>query len=162
LGAQGVEIVQADLDDVESLIAAFIGAPIIFSVTNYWEPFFRPDYRQKAAEAGISCRKYAYDVEVRQGKNIADAAARTVDSLDENGFIASALSHARKCSKRVFTELYYFDGKADVFPTMSRRSIRSWRLRCRVFRRASLCLATSLLQVHTLPRLVFLKYHFKP
>lgn len=38
--AQGAEIVQADLDDVESLKKAFSQASVIFTVTNYWEPFF--------------------------------------------------------------------------------------------------------------------------
>lgn len=80
------------------------------------EPFFRTDCREKAAKAGISCRKYAYDVEYQQGKNIADAAAKVVDGLDENGFLASTLSHARNCSKGRFTELYHFDAKADAFP----------------------------------------------
>lgn len=116
LSAKGIEIVHADLDDRESLIRAFSGANLIFSVTNYWEPFFRPDCRRRAAEAGISCRRYAYDVELRQGKNIVDAAARTVDSLDDNGFIASTLSHAGKCSGGKLGELYHFDAKADVFP----------------------------------------------
>ncbi|WEW59738.1 hypothetical protein PRK78_005218 [Emydomyces testavorans] len=116
LAAEGIEIVKADLDDVNTLIPAFAGANVIFSVTNYWEPFFRPDCRQRAAERGISCRKYAYEVEYAQGKNIADAAATVVDSLDENGFIASTLSHARKCSKGKFDQLYHFDAKADIFP----------------------------------------------
>lgn len=116
LSAQGIEIIAADLDNTESLISAFAGANLIFSVTNYWEPFFRPDCREKASEAGISCRKYAYDVEARQGRNIADAAASTVATLDHNGFIASTLSHAGKCSKGQFKELYHFDGKADIFP----------------------------------------------
>ncbi|EAS29203.1 uncharacterized protein CIMG_07949 [Coccidioides immitis RS] len=116
LASQGVEIVKANLDDASTLIPAFAGANVIFSVTNYWEPFFRPDCRQRAAEKGISCRKYAYDVEYGQGKNIADAAAATVDSLDENGFIVSTLSHGGKCSKGKFNELYHFDAKADIFP----------------------------------------------
>lgn len=116
LAAQGVEIVKADLDDVKSLVKAFDGANIIFSVTNYWEPFFRPDCRAKAAEAKISCRKFAYDVELQQGKNIADAAAEVMAGLDENGFIASTLSHAGKNSKGKLDELYHFDAKADVFP----------------------------------------------
>lgn len=116
LAAQGVEIVAADLDDVETLIPAFKDANLIFSVTNYWEPFFRPDCRAKAAEKGISYARYAYDVEYQQGKNIADAAAANVKGLDENGFIASTLSHAGKCSKGAYKELYHFDSKADVFP----------------------------------------------
>ncbi|EEP77396.1 conserved hypothetical protein [Uncinocarpus reesii 1704] len=116
LAARGIEIVKADLDDVNTLIPAFAGANVIFSVTNYWEPFFRPDCRQRAAESSISCRKYAYDVEYQQGKNIADAAAATVDTLDENGFLVSTLSHAGKCSQGKFDELYHFDSKADIFP----------------------------------------------
>ncbi|OBT97919.2 hypothetical protein VE01_03870 [Pseudogymnoascus verrucosus] len=116
LSSLGVEIVFGDLDDVDTLIPAFAGAHLIFSVTNYWEPFFRPDCRSKAAELGIGCRKYAYEVEVRQGRNIADAAVRTVETLGENGFIASTLSHAGVCSGGAFGELYHFDGKAEVFP----------------------------------------------
>lgn len=116
LAAEGVEVVKADLDDPASLASAFSGANLIFSVTNYWEPFFRPDCRQKAADAGISCRKYAYDVEAQQGRNIADSAASAVDTLDSNGFIASTLSHAEKCSQGRYKELYHFDGKADIFP----------------------------------------------
>ena len=116
LAASGAEVVQAELDDVESLKSAFKGANIIFSVTQYWEPFFRPDSRQKAADAGITCRKYAYDVEYQQGKNIADAAATTVDTLEPNGFIASTLSHARKRAPGRYPHLYHFDAKADIFP----------------------------------------------
>ncbi|KAI0506298.1 hypothetical protein F5B22DRAFT_650858 [Xylaria bambusicola] len=116
LAAQGVEIVQAELNDVQSLVKAFKGANLIFSVTQYWEPFFRPDCRQEAQAQGISCRKYAYDVEYQQGRNIADAAATTVASLEPNGFLVSTLSHAGICSKGALKEAYHFDSKADVFP----------------------------------------------
>ncbi|KAK4186711.1 hypothetical protein QBC35DRAFT_386600 [Podospora australis] len=116
LKALGVEMVTAELDDVESLKRAFKGANLIFSVTQYWEPFFRPDCRAKAAELGITCRKYAYDVEYQQGKNIADAAATVVDTLVDNGFLVSTLSNARKCSGGKLQDLYHFDSKADVFP----------------------------------------------
>ena len=116
LAVEGIEIVQAELNDVDSLAKAFAGANVIFSVTNYWEPFFRPDCRQTAEAQGISCRKYAYDVEYQQGKNIADAAASVVDTLGPNGFLVSTLSHAGKCSKGAYKELYHFDAKADIFP----------------------------------------------
>lgn len=115
LAEQGIEVVRADLDDVESLKSAFKGANVIFSVTNYWEPFFRPDCRAKARELGVTCRKYAYDVEYSQGKNIADAAAG-VDTLDANGFLVSTLSHAERCSGGAYKELYHYDAKAAVFP----------------------------------------------
>src|SRR5690348_15532663 len=39
LGAQGVEVVQADLDDETSLRRAFAGAHGAFCVTNFWEHF---------------------------------------------------------------------------------------------------------------------------
>jgi uncharacterized protein YbjT (DUF2867 family) len=39
LAARGVEVVHADLDDVESLRAAFRGADAAFCVTNFWEHF---------------------------------------------------------------------------------------------------------------------------
>ncbi|KAI1427266.1 hypothetical protein F5Y12DRAFT_738202 [Xylaria sp. FL1777] len=116
LAAQGIEIVQAELDDVQSLKYAFRGANLIFSVTQYWEPFFRPDCRQEAQAQGISCRKYAYNVEYQQGRNIADAAATVIDSLEPNGFLVSTLSHAGICSKGVLKEAYHFDSKADIFP----------------------------------------------
>ncbi|KAI5458478.1 hypothetical protein BGZ63DRAFT_406886 [Mariannaea sp. PMI_226] len=117
LVADGIDVVKAELESVESLQSAFKGANVIFSVTQYWEPFYRPDCRQKAQELGVSCRKFAYDVEFQQGKNIADAAATTVHTLDPNGFLVSTLSHAKNCSKGAFTELYHFDSKADIFPT---------------------------------------------
>lgn len=116
LAALGAEMVAAELDDVKSLEAAFAGASVIFSVTNYWEPFFRPECRAKARELGVTCRRYAYDVEYRQGKNIADATATVVDTLDDNGFLASTLSHAGKCSNGKIRDLYHFDAKADIFP----------------------------------------------
>lgn len=117
LAALGAEIVAADLDDPASLRAAFAGANLIFSVTNYWEPFFRDDCRREAAERGESCRRYAYEVERRQGMNVADAAAAVaVGTLVENGFLVSTLSHARKCTGGKMEEVYHFDSKAEVFP----------------------------------------------
>lgn len=116
LAHQGVEIIQADLDDPSSLQSAFAGSNLIFSVTNYWEPFFRPDCRHQAEKLGVSCARYAYNVERQQGINIADAVAATAHSLDANGLIASTLSHAWDCSGGQFTELYHFDAKAEVFP----------------------------------------------
>lgn len=120
LAALGAEVVRADLNDVESLEAAFRGASIIFSVTNYWEPFFPPNVEASRAHAralGLGgVREYAGRVELAQGRNIADAAAATVGSLDANGFIASTLSHAGRCSGGRLKELYHFDAKAEVFP----------------------------------------------
>ncbi|KAJ5443799.1 NmrA-like family domain-containing protein 1 [Penicillium daleae] len=116
LVTEGIEVTKTDLDGLESLKLALKNANVIFSVTNYWEPFFRPDCRQDARGLGISPAQFAYDVEYRQGKNIADAAAATCDSLDSNSFLVSTLSHAAKSSQEKFKELYHFDSKADIFP----------------------------------------------
>jgi uncharacterized protein YbjT (DUF2867 family) len=55
LAAKGAEVVQANLDDVESLKKAFAGAHGVFGVTNFWEHF-------------------SGEKEKAQAKNIADAA----------------------------------------------------------------------------------------
>ncbi len=73
LADQGVELVQGDLDDKNSLSEAVKGVDGVFSVTDFWF--------------------YGYDRQVQQGKNIADAAAEEgvdhfvfsgVGSHDEN------------------------------------------------------------------------------
>ncbi|KAL2169016.1 hypothetical protein VTG60DRAFT_6515 [Thermothelomyces hinnuleus] len=107
LAALGAEVVKADLDDVSSLKAAFAGANIIISVTNYWEPFFRPDCRARAQALGVSCRR---------GATLPTPPPPWRNSLDDNGLLASTLSHAAKCSGGKLKDLYHFDAKADVFP----------------------------------------------
>jgi uncharacterized protein YbjT (DUF2867 family) len=55
LASAGAEVVQADLDDVESLKKAFAGAYGVYAVTNFWEHF-------------------SGDKEKAQAKNVAEAA----------------------------------------------------------------------------------------
>lgn len=55
LASKGAEVVQADIDDVESLKKAFAGAHGVYAVTNFWEHF-------------------SGDKEKTQAKNIAEAA----------------------------------------------------------------------------------------
>lgn len=57
LGQQGAEIVSANLDDLDSLVAAMEGVHGVFAVTNFWEVL-------------------SVEREKAQAKNIADAAAR--------------------------------------------------------------------------------------
>ncbi|KAH6842358.1 hypothetical protein B0I37DRAFT_399084 [Chaetomium sp. MPI-CAGE-AT-0009] len=66
LAAQGAEVVAADLNDVESLKAAFAGSHIIYGVTNFFEPFITHQSPTKAM-----------DIELEQGINLALAAAAT-------------------------------------------------------------------------------------
>ena len=55
IAAKGGELVQADLDDVESLKRAFAGAYGVYAMTNFWEHF-------------------SGEKEKAQAKNVADAA----------------------------------------------------------------------------------------
>lgn len=116
LSAQGVEMVQANLHDPESLKGVFKGANLVFSVTDFWKPFFDPNNVAQAEAQGKSIGRYAYELEYEQGKNIVDAVAREVRSLDHVGLIASTLCSARESSKGEYQELWHFDSKADVFP----------------------------------------------
>ncbi len=81
-------MVQADLNDVESLKKAFAGAYGVFGLTNFWECF--------------------YDAEIKQGKILADAAKATgikyaltvlsfcsvVDVFSNRHFVWSTLDHS--------------------------------------------------------------------
>lgn len=69
------EIVQADLDDVDSLKRAFEGASVIFSVTDFWQFFLQPAHQEEAKKRGLGFGEYAYQREYAQGRNVADAAA---------------------------------------------------------------------------------------
>jgi uncharacterized protein YbjT (DUF2867 family) len=58
LASKGVEVVAANMDDIESLKKAMEGSDTVFAVTNYWETM---DDK----------------LEVKQGHNLADAAKAT-------------------------------------------------------------------------------------
>jgi len=109
LTERGIELVKGNLDDKDSLVAAFKGANAIYSVTDFWGPFSNPANKSKL-KPGQTINEYCYDYELQQGKNIADAAATTVDTLDH--IIVSALSNTKKWSKGKYTWVYHFDGKA--------------------------------------------------
>ncbi|KAK1830949.1 NAD(P)-binding protein [Podospora conica] len=66
LAAEGIEVVEADYDNEESLIKAFDGVAAVFAVTNWWEHLFRG---KSQAEAG--------ELEEEQGMKLARAAAAT-------------------------------------------------------------------------------------
>jgi hypothetical protein len=117
LSAKGVEMVHAELHDPATLKSVFKGANLVFGVTDFWKPFFNPTNQARAKEQGKSIGQYAYELELEQGINIADAVAREVDGLDEVGFVASTLCSAKKSSNGQYQELWHFDSKADVFPT---------------------------------------------
>ncbi|KAI4240357.1 MAG: hypothetical protein L6R40_005183 [Gallowayella cf. fulva] len=91
LAEKGVELVKADLSDKESVQKAIDGSHAVFAVTNYWE------YMSK-------------DIEVSQGKNIADACKAAGVSI----LIWSSIPHAGKMTNGKLSHLPHFDAKADV------------------------------------------------
>lgn len=145
LAALGAEMVRVDLladADADALRDAFRGASVIFSVTNYWEPFvaLSPDRAATAASSasmapGTLVRQHAGERERAAGRNIADAAAAAMaagDTLDAGGFVASTLSHARRCSGGRIGALHHFDAKAEVFPdyVRARHPALAAKMRC--------------------------------
>ncbi|KAF3403391.1 NmrA-like family domain-containing protein 1 [Talaromyces pinophilus] len=109
LASQGVEVVAANFDDPQSLDAAFSGASIIFSVTDFLQSMLNPSLREKAAAAGISTGFYIRDYEAQQNRNIIDAAAK-LSTLER--FIYSSLPYANKLSDGKYEHVYYYDSKA--------------------------------------------------
>jgi uncharacterized protein YbjT (DUF2867 family) len=100
LAGSGAEVVQANLDDVESLKKAFAGAYGVFGVTNFWEHF-------------------SAEKEKTQAKNIADAAK----AAGVKHVIWSTLEDTRKLMKPddkrmpMLQEKYrvpHFDAKAEA------------------------------------------------
>src|SRR4026207_2441059 len=100
LAAAGAEVVQGDLDDVESLKKAFAGAHGVYGVTNFWEHF-------------------SGEKEKAQAKNIADAAK----AAGVKHVIWSTLEDTRKLMSPddtrmpMLQEKYrvpHFDAKADA------------------------------------------------
>ena len=56
LAAAGAEVVQADIDDVESLKKAFAGAHGVFGVTNFWEHFSAEKEKQQAQNIATAAK----------------------------------------------------------------------------------------------------------
>ncbi|KAF7885865.1 uncharacterized protein EAF02_004374 [Botrytis sinoallii] len=112
LAEKGVEIVQADFDDRPSLSSAFQGATVIYSNTDFFVHLFTGI--STGAPPGRTVLEHAYDREVAQGINIAEAAASpsVLETLEY--FIYSSLSDATKWSKGKYTSVYHFDSKAET------------------------------------------------
>jgi len=85
--SQGAEVIAADLNDEQSLIKAFQGSTAIYAVTDFFEPF-----AARGPDAAV-------EVEVAQGKNLANAAVKTATLKH---YIWSTLPNAKKISDGKF------------------------------------------------------------
>ncbi|KAF9348442.1 hypothetical protein BGX26_000155 [Mortierella sp. AD094] len=91
LKQKGVDVVEGDMDDIESLKKAVQGAHTVFAIT-------------KSIHDGNLKR------EIAQGKAMADAAV----SQGAQYFIFSTLPHAGRISGNKYSKVEHFDGKAEV------------------------------------------------
>ncbi|GAD99261.1 NAD dependent epimerase/dehydratase, putative [Paecilomyces variotii No. 5] len=94
LASQGIDIVKADLNDLQSLIAAFEGSHVIFGLTDYWGLFM------------IHGPTKSKEIELQQAKNLAKAASAT-STLEH--YIWSTLPRGNK-----EYPVYHFEGKSEV------------------------------------------------
>ncbi|KIW95287.1 uncharacterized protein Z519_03871 [Cladophialophora bantiana CBS 173.52] len=108
LAARGVEIVEADLDDLESLIRAFSGAHVIFGVTDFWKPLSDENLSKNRNQAQDLSR-WGYEYELQQGKNIFDAATK-IPTLER--FVFSTIADVAEHSEGKYTGAYHADTKA--------------------------------------------------
>ncbi|MCJ1458003.1 hypothetical protein MMC28_008372 [Mycoblastus sanguinarius] len=91
LKEKGVEVVKGDMDDRGSLDKAVAGSYAVFAVTNFWE-------------------KVSADIEIAQGKAMADAAVAAGATL----LIWCSLPNVTKMSEGKLTKAHHFDSKAAV------------------------------------------------
>ncbi|KAK6435880.1 hypothetical protein LTR95_007935 [Oleoguttula sp. CCFEE 5521] len=108
----GIELVAADLDNPESLVKAFEGANAIFAVTDFWQFVMDPAVHAAAAQTGKMPNEVAFDREVEQGRNIVNAAAKHLSTLER--FVFSSLSDTKKWTKGRIVWNLHFDDKAVI------------------------------------------------
>jgi hypothetical protein len=70
LRSRGIEVVQADTADLDSLVSAFAGSNVIFAATDFWGLF---------AQHGPA---KACEMEIKQGRDVVEAALATMDTLE--------------------------------------------------------------------------------
>ncbi|KAL4744696.1 hypothetical protein BDW72DRAFT_212266 [Aspergillus terricola var. indicus] len=98
LAAKGIEVVRADINDIDTITAAFKGSHIIFAVTDFWALYQQQGYEK------------AKEIERQQGINMVRAAA-AVPTLEH--YIWSTLGKTKE-----EYPVYHFEGKFDVEQTI--------------------------------------------
>jgi hypothetical protein len=107
--------VEADLDKPETLLPAFLGAEVIFGVTDFWAPYFS-SFAELSKISDRATGEHAYAIEIQRGKNLVDAVAAVVQEKDSvlERFVFSTLPDFKKVSKGKYDFNYHFDSKAAV------------------------------------------------
>lgn len=107
----GIEMVQADLDDTSSLKVAFEGATHIFATTDSNRLIFDAVKNPELLIENDTPRSYAREIELKQGRNIAEAAA-SIGGLQR--IVWSSLASPKKWSNGRYTKVSMFDTKEDI------------------------------------------------
>ncbi|KAK5155039.1 hypothetical protein LTS14_005994 [Recurvomyces mirabilis] len=117
LAKSGIEIVKADLNDLDSLKHAFKDATVIFAYTAGSEILQSSNLIPKVMSGELKppVGQYAYEIEVQQGKNVADAAA-TIPTLHR--LVWSSLTDVRGRSGGKYVQAYHLDSKYTVWQYM--------------------------------------------
>ncbi|KAH8198078.1 hypothetical protein TruAng_007750 [Truncatella angustata] len=121
LASRGVEVVEGDFNDKDSLRPAFQGANVIFSNTDFFANLLAAMRPGADLPAGRTPNEHAYHVEVAQGLNIAEAAASPAVLRTLDRFVLSSLSDARGWSRGRYTSLYHYDSKAEMIRVIRER-----------------------------------------
>ena len=108
----GMEVVEANLDDQSSLVAAFSGAHAIFAVTDFWQFAKDPKTHELAKAQAITWNEMCYQLESQQGINLIEAATKRNKDGGLERLVVSSLSDARRASHGKYTWVYHFDAKA--------------------------------------------------
>jgi hypothetical protein len=103
-------MIQADVNQLSSLLSAFHDASVVFGITDFWTIFKDPS-SQTLKKPGQDVTEYCFEFELQQGKNLADAAAQ-IQVLEK--YIFCSMASATKWSKGEFTTLYHMDSKAQA------------------------------------------------
>ena len=120
LAEKGVEILKGDLDDKQSLLPAFEGASVVFSNTDFFGHLFAA-IASNDITGGRTPNEYAFDREVEQGINIAEAAASPEVLKTLKRFVLSSLSDTRKWSNGKYTYAYHNNAKAEMIRVIQKR-----------------------------------------
>lgn len=114
LASAGAEVVKADLSDLNSLHATFVGAHAIFVNTDFWGPYRSLDISTEQAQRESG--EKAQEIEVLRGKNavIAAAAVPTLERFVYSALGPSALGPMKKVSKGKYNRSHHWNSKATV------------------------------------------------
>jgi uncharacterized protein YbjT (DUF2867 family) len=117
LAQLGGDLVEANLDNEDSLHRAFAGAHAIFLNTDFWQP-----YRAALASGvdALTSAKQGYQAEVTHGENAVNVAA-TIPTLER--LIYSALGPMKAASGGKYSDSHHWETKAYIVNYIEKQKV---------------------------------------